>query len=1519
MKPTLVLLKTILALSAGAVPALSQVQTAGTLLVDLDPAGLPLGPVAWVTNSGSLGGVFQATGLATVDQPVIVAVGGGAQGIMFDGHNFMEHLKVPSGATLRLSTTPLAGNNAPCSIECWVINPTTWQDDGETMVYWGVRGTSGLQMAFCYSANSDHGATDHWGWNLGWSPLPAMGIWHHLVYTFDGTTQRTYVDGVLNRSASASYNPVSSQPITLACQRNSDGTLIGWGWVRGSLTLGKVRIHSGTLTATQVSANYALEKGAFVMAPAPLAAIPAHRYTFNNAASSDAVGATVADVGSVGGANAIVQGLAGSATFTGTRIRLAGGSSATGPYVDLPNGLVSGLSASGGGSGRLTVEGWVQVTGTRTWPRLFDFGSTTSGEIAGPGGSGNGANYFMLAQVQTYRDWGQCEVNNNGYNGGPNASSYRAFGLANASGGTYGLSYYAVTWDEATGELVVYENGLEAARFTTAAKFNHVNDVNVWLGRSNWLADDNLQGDYDEFRLYDRVLTPAEIINDFQAGPDAVLVVPGPLQALHLTLPRASAMVGTFQQASVLADYQNVSGVNVTAAPGIAFASSDTGVATVSASGLVTAIGPGTATITATLAAKSDSQALAVTPLTATLAHRYSFNDPASNPTAADSIGGATATVFGYPGLVGTQVQLDPAFQSYVQLPDGILTGMEAVTVEAWASFGAQANWCRLFDFGDQNASGQGNSYLMFTPHAPGAWVHAEIHNPNANQYANRAGALDNQANVHVAVVAYPAAGLLAVYLDGSLAAVNRNVTVPLASINATLNYVGKSLFDVDPYFNGAVDELRIYDGVLSQARLAVDTAAGPESLLTEPGALLAVHLGVPPEMPVGVTQAATVTGDFADVANVNLLNYGTPTLTSANTNVITVTSAGLLKAEGPGTTSISASFGGLTDTKSLTVVILPPVLAHRYSFNDPPGGVTIADTAGGAAWQGQLTGNALLDGSRLVLDGQNASYAVLPPDILKGFFAVTFEAWASFGPNNWWCRLYDFGDQTEAGAGNSSIFFTPHGGPNGVEMTLFAPGQNDHLGLPGFLDGQTNLHLTCVYHPYAGWQKLYYNGRLVGQNHSASLLLSAVNNTNSFIGHSLFNVDAGLNATIEEFRIYNGALEPAQIALNDAAGPDQVLTDAGALGSVRLVVNPAMVVDQTQQAQLLAQFAKLPNVNLFLYDAPAVASSATNVLTATPQGWLKAVGAGQATLTAVFQGTTYTQTVTVSPTFIALRHRYSFGDVAGSATAVDSVGGAHGQVSEGGTFDGTGTLTLDGLGGFVALPSPLISTLTNATFVAWITPNSVANWQRVFDFGTDNGIGVGQDYLFLAARGAPGARFAAKAADAPENPILDTPTPLAVGQETCVAVTYNVSAGTATLYQDGEPLLSGGVVTPLGAINDANSWLGRSQYAADAFFGGSFNEFRIYEGALTPAEIASSYAAGPTTLPSPALAITRSGLNVIIAWPAWGARFVLKSSPTLGDAAVWSAVGVPPTPAGANLQVAVSPSEQARFYRLTD
>lgn len=1501
-------------LAAATLTCQAQVQTAGTLLVNIDAVTLPTGPIEWVTNSGTLGGIFQATGLAEVDRPVVTPVGGGTKGILFDGHNFMEHVNGPGGAIVP-APSQLVGPNPPCSIEVWVVNPTFWPDDGETMVAWGARDASMRNLSFNYSANGDHGAVDRWGGNMGWNPVPAAAQWHHLVFTFDGTLTKIYADGVFNRElANSSIDTIAGTPITLASQRNNDGTVTGWGGSRGSLIIGRVRIHSAPLTAQQVTSNYDLEKSSFAFAAAPLAQRPTHRYTFNAAATNDAVGLTIPDVGTAPKDPAVVQGIYGttSASLNGSRVRLAGGPSDTAPYVDLPNQLISSFSSANGGPGKVTLEGWVNVTGNNAWHRLFDFGSTEVGELTGPATPGPaGQNYFMFAQVNTYRDWHQIEVNNHGFNGGPSVSSARPFGLYNNTASGTGLRHYAVTWDEASGEIVVYENGIFSTRMISASQINQIDDVNAWLGRSNWTGDQNMPGEYDEFRVYGAVLSPAEVQNNYQGGPDAVLVAPGALQTVRLQASRTNLTAGTFVNLVALGDYENVTGLDITARPGIVFSSSNTNAAAVSASGRVVAASPGAAMITVQFEGKTATLNVNVTPVSTTLAHRYSFNGHTG-----DSVGGPAwaATIVGGASLDGTSLILDGA-SGYALLPAGMITNQEAVTIETWASFGSPlGNWNELFAFGDRNVAGQGRNYIMMTPHSGNSDIRVSIADGDPGylneQVATRGGVLDGRSNVHIAGVYHPLAGYIALYVDGVLAGINTNITIPLSNVSDALGFIGQSIYDGDPYLLGSVDEFRVYHGPLSAAQVAISAAAGPNNVVNDPGALQSVSLTIPTQLVSRVSGPATLSGTFANVANVNLAAFG-PTYTSDNTNVATVSASGVITAVAPGTARITASYGGFNASQNLTVVPPAAVLTHRYSFNG-----NAEDLVGNR--DAVLLGTAQIVDGQVVLDAAPGTYVDLGSGLITGYHALTLEAWASFGPNAAWVRLYDLGDQNAAGNGVTSIFFTPHTGGNIGEMTIFVPGRNDHIWPAGMgtLDNVTNIHIVAVYDPLAGYERLFFNGQLVAENRSPQILVTEVNNANSWLGRSLFNADGYLNGSIDEFRVYDGGLSPQQAAINFAAGPNNIVTNLGALQNVRFVVNTNLTVDQQVSAQLLGDFANLAGVNLFAYGNPAVSSSDTGVFTVDASGSIRATGAGQATLTAVFDGQTFTQVLNVAATPLTLAHRYSFNESPAATVAEDTVGDADAVLQPGAEFNGTGQMVLDGTNGFAFLPQGIVSTLTNATFEVWITPTSSGNWQRIFDFGTDEGTGQGRSYVFLSARGAPGARFTVKPLDAGEAPILNSQNPLLVNQPAHMVAVYNWTAGRASLYQNGVLVASGNTVTPLSAIPDVANYLGKSQYTVDALFAGTYDEFRIWDGAMQPAQVAASYATGPAQMPVPKVSAQRVGDQVQLTWPKWGGNFSVQSTTTLG-AGGWAPVAGTPVDNGTSYSLTVPATDQGRFFRL--
>ena len=485
---------------------------AGTVVVNLDATALPVGSLAYVTNLGSAGGVFQAytnSGLG----PQVIAVGAGTRGVLFDGNSMLVHNTSVNGtaqyAPANLTSTSFTG----FSVEAWVYEPTTINDS--PVVSWGTRGNCGGQVSCDYGSSPSWGALAIWCNDHGWGTQPVAGQWHYLVWTlWTNGVESLYADGVTNAiytGITPSVDPNNNIAIAFS-HGNTAGSLTG-GVNGGCEIIGRVRVMDGILSAQQVANNFVTEKNSFTNGtPAFLTTAPLHRWSFTNAVNANATGLVVTDIGSANGTtnqiNGIIRNNGGTAAFTGSQLTLSGGSSATAPYVDFTNALVSVLSTNRNGSGQLTVEAWLTPQAAGNWARVFECGSTSIGKVSAPGGSFTGVNYAGLVATPS---------------GNQNLSAV-AFGTGNnffSSTVTGNPMHMAMTWDDVTntGVVKIYENGVQVAAMSGAPRMTSINDLNNWLGRSSFSSDANLQGSVAEFRIFNRLLSPSELINDYQLGP----------------------------------------------------------------------------------------------------------------------------------------------------------------------------------------------------------------------------------------------------------------------------------------------------------------------------------------------------------------------------------------------------------------------------------------------------------------------------------------------------------------------------------------------------------------------------------------------------------------------------------------------------------------------------------------------------------------------------------------------------------------------------------------------------------------------------------------------------------------------------------------------------------------------------------------------------------------------------------------------------------------------------------------
>jgi len=898
-----------------------------------------------------------------------------------------------------------------------------------------------------------------------------------------------------------------------------------------------------------------------------------------------------------------------------------------------------------------------------------------------------------------------------------------------------------------------------------------------------------------------------------------------------------------------------------------------------------------------------------------TLIHRYSFDDPAGSPTFSDSIAGANGTLNNAAStnansayLNGSQLQLDGS-GGYAVLPAGLISTNPQVTLEFWATYGNNQTWTRTFAFGDQTGSGTENSGLDYTHFAGGNYqnLNYQTNTTGPGTYVNTPFGLDGQTNVHVTVVVDPVNDKLYYYngttivssgLQGGAAFV-----FPLNEINDAYGLLGRSLYDVDPTLNGELNEFRIYQGVLSSSGVALNDAAGPDNYLTSPGTITSLTFSSPLN-PIIVNQSVqqTVIGNFTLVTNLNLVLYGGVTYLSGNTNVLTISTNGVVKGVGVGTTTVSASYGSIAVTNSLTVVSVPTTISHRYSFTSDA-----SDSVGGA--NGTFMGDASVSGGQLVLDG--GGYLSLPGGMINiaTNAAVTFEAWATIGNTPEWSHLFEFGN-----TGNHNIYCAPRADAGGFHEFGLSEGGGVTGGQTlSWAHGWSNitLHITGVVDPTTSTLALYTNGVLVVASYTASAPLTSIATNFATLGQSSYG-DPDAILSVDEFRIYSGALTPAQVAMSDLSGPNSTNFNPGALSSITVVPASYPAFSQLLAPVILAHYVSLTNFNLLpnVYASAnglTVVSSDPTILSVNAQNMLTTHRPGAVTLSATYLGKTSSATVRVQNQAV-LAHRYSF-----TSDASDSVGGANGTLVGTAIVSG-GQVQLDGgSGDYVSLPAGLLKSYQSATMDIWATITSSQQlWSRLWEFA-DVGPATANELYFAPFWGGGGDFMSDGVPFGGANLGSGVPLTSQTVHLTCV-----LGGGTLDLYTNGAPYLSTSITAPASQCGVFGSWIGYSPYG-DPGINGSVDEYRIYNGRLAAEEILASDVLGPNQTLSTSgnlTAVLNSG-NVVLSWPVASAGFSVQAASSLTNPNWITLTNAPTLSGNTNWQTTVPAGSSARFFRL--
>lgn len=220
-----------------------------------------------------------------------------------------------------------------------------------------------------------------------------------------------------------------------------------------------------------------------------------------------------------------------------------------------------------------------------------------------------------------------------------------------------------------------------------------------------------------------------------------------------------------------------------------------------------------------------------------------------------------------------------------------------------------------------------------------------------------------------------------------------------------------------------------------------------------------------------------------------------------------------------------------------------PSSLVHRYSFDGM--GAVLEDSVGDA--DGKFVGGMLVNDGKLTLAGMPGQYGSLPAGSISALSSATIEVWLILTVPDTAARVFDFGNRTGGAASAKAETFWAlsarsflNGNPiTVVNFTPGADGSGDQYATANRPFGPSTQHcVTAVFDAEARSLRLYMDGELAGDTRVTGSLAD-IEDQQLWLGRALDDSYPGLNAVIDELRIYDVALDATAIGADCSAGPD--------------------------------------------------------------------------------------------------------------------------------------------------------------------------------------------------------------------------------------------------------------------------------------------------------------------------------------------------------------------------------------------
>lgn len=398
----------------------------------------PTAPVTAITNTSLLlnmtsAGVYDSAStnnLETVADAKILSTqtpyAGSYYSNYFDGTG--DYLTAPSNAAFTFGTGAF-------TIEAWIY-PTVYGPTTGNWIYSNISATSGNSEIGLLLLNAGTIRLSTWNTAIATSTLTApLNVWSHVVGSFDGTTYRLFVNGVLSGTST-----------TVQTLSGTGGAYIGTAGVAG------VSLFTGYLSNLRIVKGTAVYTGNFAVPTAPLTAIAntslltcqSNRFVDN---SANAFAITKYDNASVQSFNPFQRNSAATLYFDGN-----------GDYLTVP-----ATAQFAFGTGDFTIEAWIYLTAYGSSVAGAQLFGTVNGSISGYSiNVGENIDRFRIVSNAT-GSWADNLVVSVG--GGPPLNAWTHMCVVRSGA-----------------NLTIYKNGVSVATTASAATWNFSGTTGV-IGR----------------------------------------------------------------------------------------------------------------------------------------------------------------------------------------------------------------------------------------------------------------------------------------------------------------------------------------------------------------------------------------------------------------------------------------------------------------------------------------------------------------------------------------------------------------------------------------------------------------------------------------------------------------------------------------------------------------------------------------------------------------------------------------------------------------------------------------------------------------------------------------------------------------------------------------------------------------------------------------------------------------------------------------------------------------------------